>query len=235
MSIFSHKNNIFHHKNNIFKTSWKPSEISDLTFWSDIELKNLSINNNNIYRWIDKSGNYHNAIQQNILKQPTLSTYNNFNTIYFQNNDLLQINLSLNYYTVITVAYTLDNDILYEFGTDITTNTGFYLSGDIPTIETAKNGNTSTSIKSYTNNWLSGNLKIITHKYNGFHTGHTLYINDNYIPMSNTNINNPGILNSTDIFNIGGKYDGTGGINGHLLELIIFNRNININEQHNIL
>lgn len=228
MSIFNYNNKVLVWNNKILKTAWKPNRINGIEFWSDSNIKNIRLHDGLVHGWIDISGKMNNAVQDFTAYFPTFleNVINSYSSLYFQDNKYLKIPLYLEQFTIFTVIKSNDNGVVYEFGDN---TTGFYLSGEDKTISTNKVGY---SIKKNSNNWLSGNWKILTHQYNGTHSSHKLYIN-------NSNINlgtymgydfDPGLLSYNSVLNIGSKSDGINGVNAYIAEYIVYNNYLSYDE-----
>jgi hypothetical protein len=228
MSIFNYNNKVFSRNNKIFKTIWKPNKINGIEFWGDSNIKNIRLNDGLVYDWIDISGKMNNATQDFTAYLPTIveNVINDYSSLYFQDNKYLKLPLYLNQFTIFTVIKSNDNGVVYSFGNNAT---GFYLSGEDKAISTNKIGY---SIKKNSNNWLSGNWKILTHQYNGTHSSHKLYVN-------NSNINlgtymgydfDPGLLSYNSVLNIGSKSDGINGVNAYIAEYIVYNNYLSYDE-----
>lgn len=228
MAIHHQNNKIFHQNNKMLVTSWTPKKYSGLLFWSNTDTKNIDTNNTTIGSWKDMSGNNNHAYQNSNGFKPVLikSALNGYDSIFFQWNKFLKINLTLDYYTIIMAIQGINSSMIYEFGNDASNTTGFYLNSSAPSIATTVNGFTGTAtVKSNTPGWLMGiGPKIVSHAYGGTHSTHKLYINQNNIALTNDYTDNPGALGLTQTLNIGAKYDGSNGMNGFLTELIIYNR-----------
>lgn len=239
MHVFKQNDKMFSQNDIIFKGNWSPTEYDNLVFWSNANVKNVKLNVSNlIYSWKDNSGNMSDAIQLSSIRQPVISKnkINGFPTIYFQNSKFLRINLNLDYYTIILVMQSSDNDFVYEYGDNAETSTGFYLNGsNINSISTTISGFTgSASVKSSPSNWLSSDWKIISHMYDGTHSGHMLFENNTFKPLNNTYTDDPGALNITQDLNLGCKSSGLNGINGYIAEILIFDRSISLDERTDI-
>lgn len=215
---------------NILQSVYKISNIPDMVLWLEPSAKNITIEDDRISKWNDISGKSNHAIQSNINNRPYYieNILNGYNGIDFTNNDYLKSQLYLNNFTIFTIFNSTNNQYIYEYGDDSTNSTGFYLKGDVSTILTNKNNIRSS--KKYLSNWgISTSLKMVTHYYNGNHSGHLLKINGTNVSLGNDLIGNPGNLDTTKYINIGGKSSGSG-INGQILEYIIYNRTLNSNE-----
>jgi len=237
MAIFSYNNNIFSYNNKVFTTPWKPNRISGLIFWSDANTRNILQNENLIHQWKDNSGNLNHAIQINDSYKPSLvdSVINGYPAIMFQNTRFLNISLTLNYYTVFTVINSLNNKYIYEFGNNCNTGTGFYLTGDVSAVRTAKlSVSYSATAKDYNDNWLSGSWKILSHQYDGTNKGHKLYINKSNALLNPLISNNPGALGVTDNLHLGARYDSSNGTNAYIPEFLVFNRCLSLTEINQI-
>lgn len=239
MPIFSYNNNIFSYNNKVFQTPWNPGRLSNMIFWSDASNKNINQSNGRIHMWRDNSGNLNNAIQIIDIRKPSVvdNIKNGYPALFFQGSQCLNIPLYLNYYTTFTVVSALNNNYIYEFSNDATTNTGFYLNGNTNAIKTTFSGSTLlTTSKNYTSNWLtSGNSwKIIVHQYDGTHYGHRLIINKSIALLSNVSTNNPGNLNKLDNLNLGSRYNGSYGLFGYITEFMVFNDYLDLNTIYKI-
>jgi len=234
MKIFRSENKIFRSPY-IFRTIWKPSSLDDMIFWGNSNKKNIIIDEenpqiNNIKTWIDISGKINNATQNNFSLQPE---YKN-DALYFNITNNIQVNLNINYFTIFTLSKISNNNILYEFGDDVSDETGFRLIGtDDNSISVSKNGfsGLATSRNTNDNNWLdNNNLQLICHSYGGTNQSHKLYINNSFIPTTTNYSMNPGDLNLSETLNIGSRSDNSLGIQGYIYEFLIYNRELSYEE-----
>jgi len=238
MSIFK-STNVFKSPN-ILKTIWKPSKIEGLVFWSDSSEKNIITKNSKVLKWVDKSGNLNNALQDTIINQPLFqkNVIGEHHALYFDLIHNIQIQLSLDYFTVISVVNATNNDTLYEFGQDVSTETGFKLDGEsTSSINTTKFGSISTRRNTDNPTWLSegSTYKIINHQYNGSHISHLLYVNNSYISTTTYDGDNPGSLNTTNkLLTFGSEPSNSNGISGHVFELLIFNKSLSAAERNQV-
>lgn len=233
MPVYSYNNNIFHYNNKVLESTWKPSRISSMIFWSDSSNRNVSHTNGLVHKWLDNSGKLNHAFQTTNTRKPLIvnNVKNGYPALYFQSSQFLNIPLHINYYTTFTVVNASNNNYIYEFSTDASTNTGFYLNGSTNAIKTTFSGTTLlTSSKNFMNNWLTmGNpWKIIVHQYDGTHVNHRLIINKSIVLLTNVSTNNPGNLNKSDILYFGSKHNGSYGLYGYVLDFMIFNEYLDI-------
>ena len=228
--ILNRNNKIFTTQNRVLSTPWKPSEIGNLSFWLDSSFKFLTLNNNNVINWMDKSGNLFNFSQNNITIAPTYTQ----NGIYFNGNSVISSNLLYSgIFTIFTVFKSNNNGYVYHYSNNANSETGFFMNTSSNSIAVTNGGLINASIKSAGSNWSSdNNLRIVCQSYNGYHTGHTLYINNLEYPSSTYLSYNqsPGILNVNKSFNLGGLYSGNSGINGYVLEILYFNSVLSVDD-----
>jgi len=239
MNIFKASNNIFK-SSIIFKSKWKPSEINGILFWGDSTEKNIRKEDNKINLWLDKSGRINNGYQNITSQKPIFkkNVINGFNALYFDLAHNIKIDLTLDYFTVISVIKINNDGVLYELGDGVETETGFKLEGSSSSsINTTLNGDTSTRKNTDNSTWLSdgSTYKIITHQYNGTHLSHNLYINNSYISMTTYDDSNPGALSATNkILTYGSDSESDNGISGYIFEVLIYDRNLNVSERTKI-
>jgi len=162
----------------LFKTSWKPNMINDMIFWGDANSRNIKSDNNGVYYWKDNSGKMNHGYQTNNKPTHLNNIINGFPALYFNNIDSIIVDLSINYFTIITVTKVIDDDYIYEFG-EVAGDGGFYLNGDTNSLSINNSG--LKSQKSNGNGWFSGDWEILTHKYGGTHESNSLYINNQFI------------------------------------------------------
>ena len=241
MPIFKSSGYISKINNKILGTPWNPTRISGMLFWSNSNKKNITLVDNKITVWKDNSGYLNNGIQTYPSRQPYYidNIINGYPALYFQSNKNITIpSLYMNRFTIFTVINSNDNNLVYEFGNNTQTATGFYLNGSTNTIGVSYSGLTSASIKNYTTNWLSsGNTwKIISHQYDGTHASHKMYINGDYAFTSTyfSYDKNPGNLNATLDLNLGSKYNATNGVDAYIAEYIVYDNYLSIDELNKI-
>lgn len=71
------------------KEKWSPLKLKNLFIWLDASDNNSIINNfNKVVEWKDKSGNNNNLIQSEIELQPSISSFDGNNSVYFDLNIL---------------------------------------------------------------------------------------------------------------------------------------------------
>lgn len=242
MAFFSQGGHIFSQSGHVFHTNWSPSKLTGLVFWSNGDSKNITEESNTVYEWKDMSGLMNNAFQIYSLYRPSLQSniINGYSALYFENNHTVNVSLSLNYFTVFSVVKSYDEDIIYQFGNNPNTETGFYLKGtNIYSPNTIIVNSSGTSMKNHTNDWLTagGTWKILTQSYNGTHDTNKLYINSNKINLSTYSgyNGNPGSLSSTKTLYIGGNHNNTSGIRGYIAEYLVFNRELSNSERGTVL
>lgn len=236
--MFSSNNNLYSYNDNMFRTNYKITSIDDIILWLEPSKKNITLSNNKISSWKDISGNMNNTIQTDNSYMPKYqqNSLNGYPSILFDNDKFLKVNLNIDYFTIFTVFRSIDNNYLYEYGEDTTSETGFFLNGDNnPTIGVSKNGTTSTQ-KTYLDNWGIGDWRIVTHYYNGTHATHRIKINGSNVILNDyfSYNKNPGILSENKTLYIGSKANGIYGMNGNIAEYIIYNRLLNDNEMNNV-
>jgi hypothetical protein len=229
-------NYILSSKNKIFVTDWKPTKISNVIVWLESSHKNINFNSNKkINFWKDSSGFNNHAIQDNNYYKPLFieNNINNNNSLYFNNSNFLKIsNIKINYFTIFLVFNASGGTYLYEYGDNISSQNGFYLTGDVPTSLITSSGLTTATMKTYTNNWMIQNYspKIICHTYNGTASSHLMYLNNIQRLSSYLYNNDPGSINGSQDLYIGSKNNGVSGFNGYINEFILINRAITQDE-----
>jgi len=224
MSIFTANNKFLTSDSNMFVTKWKPNMIDDIIFWGYANSRNINQDVDGVYYWKDNSGKMNHAYQPYTNRPHYVrEMLNGYPVLYFNNNDNIKFEVNINYFTIISVVKVLDSDYLYSFGTD--NNDGFYLNGDDNSILVEKTNHLSQ--KSNGSDWFSGDWEIITHKYDGFHNGHTLFINNNYVWLNDYYYDeDPGDLDLFETFRIGSNYDSVYGMKGFIAEFLIYNRSL---------
>jgi len=230
MPIYTQGGKMFTQNNKMFETSWKPSRIDGLIFWGNAEKINLvESESGQISLWRDMSGIKNDGVQDTTNNKPYYKEeqINGYPALHFSNTNNISISATIDNFTIITVIKSEDSDIVYEFGNDTDSSTGFYLKGSSNSIAVSKDGLTGTAnIRSHSNNWLIGGWKIVTHSYGGSNSSHKLYVDDLLI---NTSIyfgydDDPGSLNKTDKLYVGSKINGVDGFNGYIAEYLVFDK-----------
>jgi len=233
MKVFKSSNKIFKSPN-ILKTIWKPNLIPDILFWGNSNKKNIVIGEYDIEKWFDISGKLNHAQQTDIFHQPQ---YIN-GALYFNLDSNIQVDLNVDYFTIFTVSKISNDNILYEFGDNVTNETGFRLIGTSNnSLAVSKNGfgDLATTKETNDGNWLSNNnLQLICHQYDGTDLSHNLFINSSYISTTSNYSDNPGQLDSSSTLNIGSRSDYSLGIQGYLYEFIIYNRVLSTIERNQV-
>jgi hypothetical protein len=219
-----------------FSSDWSPRNIGNIVFWGKPEKRYILRSSNNISVWKDNSGMMNDAKQENATNNPSFvdNFVNGYPSIYFQNDRFLSIPLTINTFTIFTVLKTKNDNIVYEFGDNTNSETGFYLSGNRNSIAVSNSGLPNlASIKDKGTSWLSDNTwKILTHQYNGTHLSHKLFINSVYQALSDYIGYNddPGDITSTKMLNLGAKSSGLDGTNSYMLEFIVFDKYLSYTE-----
>ena len=239
MPIFKQGGKFLGGDNKLLTTPWTPSRIPGLIFWGEANKRNVVLNNGNISIWKDSSGNQNNANQIYSSKRPILieNHTNGYPSIYFQNNKQLIIS-SLpitDSFTIITVIRTLDNDTVYEYGDNLSgTGNNFYLNGGTNSISLTNSGLSSS--KSNSSNWLGGSLKIILHQYNGDHSSHKMFINGEFVNLTDYigEDEDPGSLSILSDLSIGSKQDSSYGIDGFILEYLVYDEYLDFDKSTEI-
>jgi len=225
--MFSYDDNIYSYNNNMFRNDSKiSSSIDGMLLWLEPSKKNIVLDSQNkVIKWKDISGKLNHAYSDlRATYQP--NTLNGYPTLLF-NNNVYNVDLFINHFTIFTVFTSSDKDYIYEFGDDTDLETGFFLNGDDKSIGVSKDGTSNlSSFKEYQNSWGVGPWRLITHYYNGTNDYHRFNINGEILPLGPYYgyDDDPGNIGETKTLHIGARLNAANGMNGSIAEYIVYNR-----------
>lgn len=180
--------------------------------------------------WRDQSGQGNHLIQATSTKRPLLkhSIWGTRPALLWDATDdcLQRASFGVGVFTVFSVfKLTGTAGLIYEQSANAGAGDGFYLHGTTGASILSKKG-ANASGKDRAANWAVDDAKkVVTHRFDGDHAGHTLRINGTSQSMTDTaSIANPGTSTITDTLNVGSRNNGASlPISGHIAALVIYN------------